>query len=188
MITATISAQKERPILFNTAMVKANNALIKTQTRRLIDPQPPVTAEYFGEGTTDLSGTAQTGFVWQIEAENEVIKFWPAPEDLYCPFGQVGDLLWVRETFYAYGYWILLNGKWKFIDETWQVGNYQFCDSIPPVVFSNRNSGIGWYNAPQFTCPGKPAGPFWKLPTFALNACRKFLPKMPYLKGLRKFQ
>jgi hypothetical protein len=59
---------KERPILFSTPMVRALLAGTKTQTRRIVKPQP-VTS---GDRDTFL-----------------------------CPYGQPGDLLWVRETHYV---------------------------------------------------------------------------------------
>ena len=57
---------------------------IKTMTRRVIKPQPTILAEYAKQNTWgrwDFFGKhqAQYGFV--------------------CPYGQVGDRLWVRETF-----------------------------------------------------------------------------------------
>jgi hypothetical protein len=62
---------KARPILFSTPMVQAILEGRKTQTRRVVKPQP-------GDHPDD------DGHV------------------LYrCPYGQVGDVLWVKET-YAY--------------------------------------------------------------------------------------
>ena len=57
-------------------MVKAILEGRKTQTRRVIKPQP----------------------VWDLES-----SFWKAEDWLtHCPYGQVGDRLWVRET-WSYG-------------------------------------------------------------------------------------
>lgn len=79
---------KERPILFNTEMVKAILEGRKTQTRRIVKPQP--------EGATlksHLDGK------WLTKKFNGLVL--PQIEDLpmHNPFGQVGDRLWVRETF-----------------------------------------------------------------------------------------
>ena len=65
---------KERPILFSGAMVRAILGGRKTQTRRVIKPQPAAT---------------------------ERGRPWCSMEDLLarCPYGQPGDELWVRETF-----------------------------------------------------------------------------------------
>jgi hypothetical protein len=71
--------QKERPILFSTPMVQALLAGTKTMTRRVVNPQPIIASDgafhYKGEGV----------FI------NKMIT--------KCPYGKVGDLLWVRETF-----------------------------------------------------------------------------------------
>lgn len=78
---------KERPILFNTVMVKAILEGLKTQTRRVINPQP--------EGKTlqsNLDGK------WLSKKFNGLLI--PKIEDLpiHCPYGKIGDRLWVRET------------------------------------------------------------------------------------------
>ncbi len=65
---------KERPILFSAPMVLALLAGTKTQTRRLIKPQPMVRP--IGWGTFDDN---------------------PRMRTLSCPYGQPGDRLWVRE-------------------------------------------------------------------------------------------
>ena len=91
---------KERPILFNTEMVKAILAGTKTQTRRIIKIQPP-NAEYristLAE-TTDRSRKKLEGqHHWVIyDHDKHSIK---EDQDKYfrSPFGYVGDRLWVRE-------------------------------------------------------------------------------------------
>ena len=72
---------KERPIIFNDEMVRAILDGRKTQTRRVVKKQP----------STDLPNTS-----FPVEgrgiafAEGRVIT-------QYCPYGQPGDRLWVRE-------------------------------------------------------------------------------------------
>ena len=78
---------KERPILFKTEMVQAILKGRKTQTRRVINPQP--------EGKTlqsNLDGK------WLSKKFNGLLL--PKIEDLpiHCPYGKIGDRLWVRET------------------------------------------------------------------------------------------
>lgn len=58
---------KERPILFSASMVQAILAGTKTQTRRVVKPQPP---------------------------NGLLLELWYG----VCPYGKVGDQLWVRET------------------------------------------------------------------------------------------
>lgn len=81
---------KEHPILFNPEMVKAVLDGRKTQTRRIVKPQP----EYReNESVPWHFGTFFHG--WNLDHEAVSVK------DVveYCPYGQVGDLLYVRERF-----------------------------------------------------------------------------------------
>lgn len=80
----------DHPILFNSAMVRAILAGRKTQTRRVLNPQPPKGFDFL------LNTTFQ---------ENDPLIFWlddGRSEDLYfngkAPRIGVGDTLWVRET------------------------------------------------------------------------------------------
>lgn len=68
---------KERGIIFNGDMVRATLAGCKTQTRRIVKPQPDE------DGLARLSGGP-----W-MDTSERVYR---------CPFGEVGDRLWVRET------------------------------------------------------------------------------------------
>lgn len=70
----------ERPILFSAPMVRALLAGTKTQTRRVVKPQP------FAQPEDDGSGG------WEVYAGDELSG------TMRCPFGAPGDRLWVRET------------------------------------------------------------------------------------------
>lgn len=74
---------KERPILFSGEMVRAILAGHKTQTRRIVKPQPL--------DIVPIGGTFASAW-------NE--KTAEAYEHFHCPYGQPGDRLWVRETFW----------------------------------------------------------------------------------------
>jgi len=84
---------KETPILFSTPMVQAILNGTKTQTRRVLKPQPlqhPTDAD-----TINLMGLG-----------NENSPYAYTSVDLYdkkathgCPYGVIGNLLYVRETF-----------------------------------------------------------------------------------------
>jgi len=90
---------KERPILFSTPMVQAILDGRKTQTRRKIN--------HFGNnmhygmllGAWGLSDDPQhikdNKWQWtlQTDVDDNGIFY------LNCPYGQIGDVLWVRETF-----------------------------------------------------------------------------------------
>ena len=75
-----VGKMKERPIIFNTENVKAILDGRKTQTRRVVKPCSKAT----------LHDGSQPEWVFTLAK---------------CPFGQVGDRLWVRET-------------WRILDDT----------------------------------------------------------------------
>ena len=77
---------KERPILFNGAMVRAIREGRKTVTRRPVG----------GGLDPDNLGDTMTRRQWQQVNRELPESFGPA---YFCPYGQVGDRLWVRETF-----------------------------------------------------------------------------------------
>lgn len=72
---------RERPILFSGPMVRAILAGTKTQTRRAMRPQPSLTPE--------------------VDSEAGIAEFYTGDElagSVRCPYGKVGDRLWVKET------------------------------------------------------------------------------------------
>lgn len=73
---------RERPILFSAPMVRAILAGAKTQTRRLVKPNP-----HKVDGGVPFADAP----AW-AHAE-------PGSEVMRCPYGVRGDRLWVRETF-----------------------------------------------------------------------------------------
>jgi hypothetical protein len=74
--------RKERPMLFSTEMVKAILDDRKTQTRRICKRQPTPHTAYnsYKDGTFNICGADYDS------------------NDIKCPYGSVGDVLWVRET------------------------------------------------------------------------------------------
>lgn len=84
---------KERPILFSALMVRAILDGRKTQTRRVVKPQP--SWELLQEYATIRATRGSTRTNAQMLADC-----------MPCPFGVPGDRLWVRETFaegFTYG-------------------------------------------------------------------------------------
>jgi hypothetical protein len=88
------TAIKERPILFSALMIHALLTGRKTQTRRVVKPQPKsqnvgmVNAAYCGEPDVWLVD----GAVSEFTIGGETLPYWK------CPYGRAGDRLWVRET------------------------------------------------------------------------------------------
>ncbi|MER9768991.1 hypothetical protein NKJ09_23335 [Mesorhizobium sp. M0189] len=75
---------KDRPVLFSAPMVRALLARAKTQTRRVINPQPDWDAE--------VVRTILDGLVWPIGGFNQ-----QCGGPIQLPRFAVGDLLYVRE-------------------------------------------------------------------------------------------
>lgn len=83
----------ERPILFSAPMVRALLAGTKTQTRRLMKPQPDA-------ALCDTEFPAIAGVFFAEEHRGKWI--WPtadAEHFAFSPYGKPGDTLYVRETF-----------------------------------------------------------------------------------------
>lgn len=102
---------KERPILFSTAMVQAIMEGRKTQTRRVVKPQLPI------------------GTIWNQVYDGELnYRIVDSPivdTNCKCPYGQPGDLLWVRETWVQGKYKIhfaasVCNPKFDKLDGGWK--------------------------------------------------------------------
>lgn len=79
--------KEERPILFNTPMVQAILKGRKTQTRRIVK-ETKIHAHCNGESYFEIYDSVKGDILKDIED----LKY-------YCPYGQPGDLLWVREKF-----------------------------------------------------------------------------------------
>ncbi len=82
---------KERPILFSAPMVRALLAGTKSQTRRVVKPQPE--AEHGGEPYWFVGGYR----AWPYRRTDDVLR--QGGNVLPCPYGQPGTRLWVREAF-----------------------------------------------------------------------------------------
>jgi hypothetical protein len=92
------SGVRERPILFSAPMVRAILDDRKTQTRRVVKPQPDATNGLYIQ---PMHGRSPDGVafgdprMWRVVGED-----YPDSEkdDVCCPY-VTGDRLWVRETF-----------------------------------------------------------------------------------------
>jgi hypothetical protein len=144
-----MSSVKERPILFGGPMVRALLAGSKTQTRRAVKSP----TGYFQVNST-LDG--QVVGVEVVDTDENYVR------GLLCPYGQPGDRLWVRETFYAFGYWQKrlkedkpAETEWHFVDLT-QVQEYSYRFEKPSENVGKRRSDGGkpqWWKRPSIFMP-----------------------------------
>lgn len=99
--TATNRAAKERPILFSSPMVLALLGERKTQTRRVVKwhPYHPGESVNFEFSGMDLgyyfTGVPSSGWVLRTRGGGGCWNDRTKPA--HCPYGRVGDRLWVRE-------------------------------------------------------------------------------------------
>lgn len=99
---------KTRPLLMTTGNVRKIRAGEKTQTRRVMVIEP------------------------ETDAVGNILSLPP------CPYGEPGDLLAIKETFYCFGYWCDLNlglpgkAQWSWVDQT---------DAAHPVLFPSALHG-----------------------------------------------
>jgi hypothetical protein len=109
---------KEKPILFNSEMVKAILDGRKTQTRRVIKPEPVRVLHEDEGGHIEYKGI-------QMDFESDLVH--------YCPYGVVGDRLWVRE-------------KWAYADFNNEIVIY-WADGEDEILRQHpflRDMGPGW--------------------------------------------
>ncbi len=89
------SNSKERGMIFNEPMVRAILSGQKTQTRRIMKVQP----EHSNLGLRriiDSKNSADNGKYFWSQSDATGLKSRSKPFN--CPFGEIGDRIWVRET------------------------------------------------------------------------------------------
>ena len=138
---------KEHPILFSIPMVKAIREDRKTITRRIINPQPA-----FPFNTMNL----WVDFIGRIHAGEKYIPLQTTATNMNCPYGSVGDILWVRETHYAFGKW-RRDGKTKTGKQSWKFSrmlNYDFKYSDnPPEKVCTKKGQVGYFKRNSIFMP-----------------------------------
>jgi hypothetical protein len=85
----------EHPILFNEENIRAILDGKKTQTRRVIKPQPPEDCTVWSGWIIDSTAKKEIGSASWTDVPGAL----PSKEHIVkCPYGKIGDLLWVRES------------------------------------------------------------------------------------------
>ena len=137
------TAVRERPILFSSEMVRAILEGRKTQTRRVMKPQPtgrPVILDVPQE-IARLAGTeprrdpdgVPVWAVWMTDEKDERGQY--IEHGVRCPYGQPGDRLWVRESLRQDA----LTGMWEYeADFSLLVDTEDEIDAVAWVVTRKR--------------------------------------------------
>lgn len=88
-------ATKERPILFSAPMVRALLDGRKTQTRRVMKPQPELSGKLLWWNWKPGFGAANLAGAYHSDGSVRRCDEWFR----HCPYGRPGDMLWVKETY-----------------------------------------------------------------------------------------
>lgn len=107
---ATEKSAKEHPILFSGPMVRAILDGRKTQTRRVISWPKDCDEIYVEEGRDNAVAFGGGSFP---SISDGLLQIEDAPRYRYCRYGVVGDRLWVKESFYAFGRFVETGKKTK---------------------------------------------------------------------------
>lgn len=128
----------------------------KSMTRRVIKPQP-TKARYF-----------QTHHPKQMPQYSKTDNYIPHPDGGWaeieapyglstCPYGQVKDKLWVKETHYLFGHWtqkgLTKTGKprWEFRNEF--EGEVLYHEEGIPAGLKTKKTERGWFKRPSIFMP-----------------------------------
>ncbi len=137
---------KSTPILMNGPMVRATLDDSKTQTRRAFSGHM-INLMNAAADIGEVSRFMQEGFL----DENDISYI-----ESFCPYGQPGDRLWVRETFFAFGRWETRfsekkkRDEWHFVDMTFECDRlYQYAADNPDLPLAKgRSATPGWHKRP----------------------------------------
>lgn len=140
---------KERPVLMNGAMVRATLRDVdpKTQTRRVIKPQP-LGYPWFWEGD-DVDPDPQWFDSYCVGEEPCGAYSEEINKPMRCPFGQPGDRLYVRETWQAWQRTSYEHDEWQPI-------------GVKDATASKQRAYAGGVrvDAIEYCADGKSAGPW----------------------------
>lgn len=160
----------ERPILFNTEMVKAILEGRKTQTRRIIKPQP-----------INLSKLSYGSYIGNSPDGNSHI---------FKPLYQVGDILWVRETwtkvtpFAEDGTWDYDNEKLYYYansEDRKAVNEIDYCDGDGFLM----HKPFPWH--PSIHMPRKAARIFLKITNVKVQRVQDITPDECLKEGIKGY-
>lgn len=134
---------RDTPLLMTAPMVRATLAGLKTNTRRVVKPQPEV----------DKHG--HLGGEWLSRPLGGLVL--PELQDItiHCPYGGPGDRIWIRETFFAWGYWARkASGSWEFVDLTQETKRtYRYAADEEITTIKREADTVRWWRRPAIFMP-----------------------------------
>jgi hypothetical protein len=152
-----MSTSHEKPILMSGEMVRAILAGRKTETRRVVTPQPQWV--YPGNAQRGVVFSAINGRTFGVAGFGLAQEQWCVPA---CPYGVPGDTLWLRETHYRFGRWVR-NGKtatgaqrWRFVAVGGTSCRFAVGDLQQMNIGKRSDRGMGidhWWKRPSIFMP-----------------------------------
>lgn len=132
---------KSKPILFSTPMVQAILEGRKTQTRRICKVPIKPMEEVMCTKETDPNDPEFSGFYlvknnWVYHTESKLAKS-------LSPFGQIGDVLWVRETFRPKGHSFPIGEHFEYKATAEADGN-PINEPWKPSIFMPKDASRIW--------------------------------------------
>jgi hypothetical protein len=182
-----------KPILFNTEMSFMVRRFKKDLTRRMkglekINLNPDC---YRYDGSLE---EREKGVIVQHENYFFELAVNDKPLEKYisvkCPYGKPGDILWVKETFYAFGHWTTITdtntGKSKskfFRDHNRSI---QFKAEWQPKEDAKKGQ-LGWHKRPALFLPKDCANNFLKIKNIRVERLWDIRIEDAVREGISKF-
>lgn len=141
--------KKERPIIFSGESVRAILEGRKTQTRRAIK-----LTRGFEPGTLEIDEDGRPVAVWRGSG---------CLSSVPCPYGQPGDLLWVKQP------WAAFDIDWRWMDD-WREASR----------FENR-----YMRLPETTCDAEPKDFSWRNARFMPKRAAQLWPRVVDVRAER---
>lgn len=132
---------KQRPIFFSTPMVQAIRKGTKTQTRRIVNPQPIKGLHTFLSPSTVLDGSDRTTWIYSDKESSNCIE-------VKCKYGQPGDVLWVKETYsnlkVEFGYYMYKADSEEIGMSEEDMKNHCYQKKWKPSIFMPKSAARIW--------------------------------------------
>lgn len=130
---------KEVPMLFSTPMVQAILEGRKTMTRRVVKPQPGIDVfQVLAPGRDVFTTKWEKADYWTFTDGSLQA---PIVENRKCPYGKVGDVIWVRESYKIDG---SMNHGESVLGVTYKAGGRWIQNDSKEVFEIFHKSKGGW--------------------------------------------